>query len=62
MNNPTRWDSKRIDDNTVQFYSEHTVTGSIVVTATKQDGTIVWDKPNDVPYLVAEQAAVLLGV
>ena len=56
MNNPTRWNKTRVDDTTLRFESEHTFGGPIVVTATYEDGNITWDKPDDVPVFIAEEA------
>ena len=61
MNNPTRWSETRVNENTVRYESEHTFGGPIVVTATLNDGHITWDKPDDVPVFIAEQAAQTLG-
>jgi hypothetical protein len=61
MNIPTRWEESRINDQSVRFTSEHTFNGPIVVTATLEDGTVVWDKPDDVPVFIAERASALLG-
>lgn len=57
MNTATRWSKTRVDDTTVRFESEHTFGGPIVVTATYKDGTITWDRPDDVPVFIAEEAA-----
>jgi hypothetical protein len=62
MNNPTRWAETRIDENSVRYTSEHTYNGNIVVTATRENDTIRWDNPDDVPVFIAEQAARTLGV
>ncbi len=62
MNNPTRWSETRLEDGSVRFISEHTVTGPIVVTAQAVDGQVIWDEPNDVPVFIDQRAkAVLLG-
>lgn len=62
MNNPTRWAELKVDETTVRYESETTFGGPIVVTARVENGAIVWDKPDDVPVFIAEQAAVTLGV
>jgi len=62
MNIATQWQEERLEDGRVRYVSEHTVGGRIVVTASVKDGTIEWDKPNDVPVLIAERAAKTLGV
>jgi hypothetical protein len=62
MNNPTRWAESRLEDGSVRFISESTFGGAIVVTAQAVEGKVVWDKPNDVPVLLAERAARTLGV
>jgi hypothetical protein len=62
MNTATNWREQVINDTTVRYVSEHTVGGSLAVTATVQDGALVWDKPNDVPYLLVERATRALRV
>jgi hypothetical protein len=62
MNTATKWAEVRINDEAIQYRSEHTFGGSIVITATVKDGAIVWDKPGDVPVLIAERAAEVLKV
>jgi hypothetical protein len=62
MNTATNWQESRLDDGSVRFVSEHTARGPIVVTARAVDGQVVWDNPNDVPFLIEDRAkAVLLG-
>lgn len=62
MNTATRWAEVRLNNETIQYRSEHTFGGSIVVTARVTDGAIVWDKPDDVPVFIAERAAEALNV
>jgi hypothetical protein len=66
MNTPTLWSEKKIDDSTVQYVSEHTSRGPIVVTATKVSAgggeKIVWDDENDVPLFLNDRAAAALGL
>lgn len=61
MNTHARWEEQKVDDTTVRYISEHTVGGPVVVTARLVDGSIEWDRPNDVPVLLVERAAATLG-
>lgn len=62
MNTATRWAEVRLNDETIQYRSEHTFGGTIVVTARVENGTVVWDRPDDVPVFIAERAAEALQV
>jgi hypothetical protein len=66
MNTPTLWTEKKINDVTVQYISEHTTRGPIVVTATKVAAgggeKILWDDENDVPLFLHDRAASALGL
>jgi len=61
MNTNTTWREERLNDTTIRYVSEHTVTGTLAVTATLTDSGITWDKPDDVPVFIAERAAATLA-
>jgi hypothetical protein len=66
MNTPTLWSEKKINESTVQYISEHTTRGPIIVTATKVAAgggeKILWDDENDVPVFLHDRAAQALGL
>jgi hypothetical protein len=66
MNTPTLWSEKKINESTVQYISEHTTRGPIIVTATKVAAgggeKILWDDENDVPVFLHDRAAKALGL